>query len=625
MSPGQRTPILPDRAGVVQLVCDIHSHMRAFVVVSDSPWFAVCGADGRFRIPEVPEGLYRLRVWHEMGEQLVREVRVEEPALDLGVLELKGSASAGRVVLAEAAQPWGRVIDHIGMKLAAGLNSASGSSGLAQARKLLDDAYFGEFEASQMEAAVRMYLGYQRAGALEAEFRAVRADLAGVASGQLSPAKTADRVRGLVVGLAKAGDELNRLGIVDGSKIDFAAPIAASSIPGAASADRASLLARLEGAFQRVAALAGQGQADEALSALTDVYFETFEPIENALHARGSGAVPSLEAQFNMLRGQVGAGLRGPQLTAALASFRDETASAFDHLDASSHGAFGTAFGASLITILREGVEVILLLTMLAALVTQTGERRYRVALRWGVALALLASLLTALALKLLFAATQGRAQEILEGAVLLVASGLLFYVSYWLISRSEARRWSEFLKRHARQGAAMGSVWTIGMAAFLAVYREGAETALMYHGMFGLQATRQGELGVVAGLLVGLGLLVLVYLGLRSASVRLPIQAFFKVSGLVLFAMAVVFAGKAVFDLQNGGVIRMTPLPWLGTGLPLFGLYPSVQVVAVQGLLLAGALLSLPVIWLGAPSQKAVRPKAGAGVSSPSTVKAGA
>ncbi|HEV3167891.1 MAG TPA: FTR1 family protein, partial [Isosphaeraceae bacterium] len=347
--------------------------------------------------------------------------------------------------------------------------------------------------------------------------------------------------------------------------------------------------------------------------------------IERTLQARGSGAVPALEARFNMLRGQVGAGLRGQELLQALGSFRAQTAEALNHVDFSSHGAFGTAFGASLITILREGIEVILLLTMLAALLAQTGERRYRLALRSGVVLAVLASGVTALALKLLFVATQGRAQEVLEGALLLAASGLLFYVSYWLISRSEAKRWSEFLKRHARQGAAAGSVWTIGMAAFLAVYREGAETALMYHGMFGLQSTRQGELGVLAGLLVGLALLVLVYIGLRSASVRLPVKAFFKVSGLVLFAMAVVFAGKAVFDLQNGGVIRMTPLPWLGTGVPLLGLYPSVQVVAVQGLLLAGALMALPVIWLGEPSQSSGRPKAGARVASPSKVNAGA
>jgi hypothetical protein len=60
---------------------------------------------------------------------------------------------------------------------------------------------------------------------------------------------------------------------------------------------------------------------------------------------------------------------------------------------------------------------------------------------------------------------------------------------------------------------------------------------------------------------------------------------------------MAVVFAGKAVFDLQVGGILRVTALRWLGGGLPLLGLYPNLQVVLVQGLFIVGALLALPAL----------------------------
>src|SRR5262249_30630321 len=155
-----------------------------------------------------------------------------------------------------------------------------------------------------------------------------------------------------------------------------------------------------------------------------------------------------------------------------------------------------------------------------------------------------------------------------------------------------QARRWSEFLKRQARHGAELGSAWTLGLTSFLAVYREGAETALMYQAMIG-QTSRAGHLGLAAGLAVGLAALGLVYVAIRSASVRLPLRAFFQVSGLVLFAMAVVFAGKGVFELQNSGLLRVTPLHWMGSGLPPLGLYPNLQAVLVQGLLLAGAVLA--------------------------------
>jgi high-affinity iron transporter len=132
------------------------------------------------------------------------------------------------------------------------------------------------------------------------------------------------------------------------------------------------------------------------------------------------------------------------------------------------------------------------------------------------------ASLATALGLNLLVSATQGRAREILEGGVMLAAAGVLFYVSYWLISQVESRRWTDFLKRHARQGAELGGYGTLGLTAFLAIYREGAETALMYQGLIADQrGAHGGLLGVGAGLADGLVLLAGIYAALRSASVR--------------------------------------------------------------------------------------------------------
>src|SRR5207244_11103932 len=88
-----------------------------------------------------------------------------------------------------------------------------------------------------------------------------------------------------------------------------------------------------------------------------------------------------------------------------------------------------------------------------------------------------------------------------------------------------------------------------------------------------------------------------------RSRSVRVPVLAFFKVAGVVLFAMAVIFAGKGVFELQSAGLIRVTPLAWLGEGLPILGVYPNMQAVSVQGLLLSGAVLALVLLLLDNPT----------------------
>jgi hypothetical protein len=55
---------LPDEPKIVKLTCDVHPWMRAFVVVSPHPFFAVTGPDGAFAIDRVPAGSYPVEAWH---------------------------------------------------------------------------------------------------------------------------------------------------------------------------------------------------------------------------------------------------------------------------------------------------------------------------------------------------------------------------------------------------------------------------------------------------------------------------------------------------------------------------------------------------------------------------------
>ena len=122
-----------------------------------------------------------------------------------------------------------------------------------------------------------------------------------------------------------------------------------------------------------------------------------------------------------------------------------------------------------------------------------------------------------------------------------------------------------------------------------------------MYQAMIGSQGhSRAGLLGLAAGLASGVVILAAVALVIRASSVRLPLRAFFQVTGVVLFLMAAVFAGNGVFALQESGFVKITPLSWLGSGLPVLGIHPSLQALSVQALLLAGALLALVVMAIG-------------------------
>jgi len=627
MGPGHFQDFTPERPGVMRLACDIHIHMRGFVVVSPTPWAQVCGRDGRFRLDDVPDGRYVLTAWHEMGESLQTNLTVakgkslELPPLILTVPEAQVRAMAAVGPSQNAApRPWPDVLDRISITLAACRDAAERPGELAKARRLAEDAYWGEFEASDMETAVRKYLGYTKAGGLERQFLAIRSAVREVSDKRRPRSELADLCRKLLLDLVSVTRELDAKGVTDRSRIDAISGVSASALDSdaahqeqSAATDPKALLQALKRGFYRINQEADSNGPDEAASELTTVYMMEFEPLERYLLGRSPQDVRPLEIQFNTLRGDLSAGLKGEQLSARLSSLATEVETLIGRLEAQPTGRFAPAFFASLITILREGLEVILVLTMLIALVVKAStagadvatdiaskaKARALRAIGWGVASAVAASVATALALNVLVASVQGAAREILEGLVMLAASGVLFYVSYWLISQLEARRWMDFLKQQARRGLELSGQGTLALTAFLAVYREGAETSLMYQALLGSEGrTRPGFLGLAVGLAFGLVLLVLIAILIRATTVRLPLRTFFKFSGLFLFVLAIVFAGNGVFELQNAGILLTTNLAWMGSGLPWAGLYPNLQVISVQGLLLAGAILG----WLLMP-----------------------
>lgn len=62
---GEAVPVQFDKSGVVQIFCDIHSQMTAFVVVLENPFFVQPADDGTFKIEHVPPGTYTIKAWHE--------------------------------------------------------------------------------------------------------------------------------------------------------------------------------------------------------------------------------------------------------------------------------------------------------------------------------------------------------------------------------------------------------------------------------------------------------------------------------------------------------------------------------------------------------------------------------
>jgi high-affinity iron transporter len=135
------------------------------------------------------------------------------------------------------------------------------------------------------------------------------------------------------------------------------------------------------------------------------------------------------------------------------------------------------------------------------------------------------------------------------------------------------------FLKERLEAGLSKRSLFVLSGLAFLAVYREAAETALFTQALLLEAEGHHGQvyLGAGAGLVV-VGLLAYV---MNRTVVRLPLGPFFAVSSLLLCALAVSFAGSGIFELVAAGYLPPRPVPF--PEVPLLGIHPDLTSLLVQ------------------------------------------
>jgi high-affinity iron transporter len=345
--------------------------------------------------------------------------------------------------------------------------------------------------------------------------------------------------------------------------------------------------------------LARAGRSGESRSAALNAYM-AFEQVERGLRVKDDGLVLRAEAAFARARE-----LSDP---AAISSVEAELSNTLDRAERLVGVTLtpATLFLQSFLILIREGLEAILVIGALIAFLTKMGVRDRARDIHWGVAAALVLSLLTAVAIETVFRLGPAH-QELLEGATMAVAAVMLFGVSYWLLSKMEVARWNRFVAGRLTEAVSRRSMLALASVGFLAVYREGFETVLFYKAL----AVSGGGSGTAGPIAAGFGVaavaLGLVYLAINRFGVRIPLRPFFAVTGAFLYLMAFIFAGSAVAELQEGGLVSITPLPgW--PRVPALGIFPTVESAAVQAIL---ALLAVGgLVWsFGIAPRRRARP----------------
>jgi high-affinity iron transporter len=241
----------------------------------------------------------------------------------------------------------------------------------------------------------------------------------------------------------------------------------------------------------------------------------------------------------------------------------------------------------------REGFEAILIVGAIIAYLIKSGNKKRVRPVYWGSVIALGVSVIMAWILARITSVAGGQNQEIIEGATMLLAVVVLFYVSNWMVSKAEAEAWSGYIESKVQSSITKGSVFSLAFAAFLAVFREGAETILFYQAL--LAGTETYISMIWLGLGVGLVILVVVYILIRVLSIRLPLKPFFLGTSVLLFVMSITFVGNGVKELQEGNVIPVTPVPGVAS-VDILGIYPTRETLIPQIALLALTVVTFVV-----------------------------
>jgi high-affinity iron transporter len=481
---------------------------------------------------------------------------------------------------------WQQAADNIRAGLAGALESYR-KGNVKQGSELVQQTKFDHYKNSLLETAVRRFVSQKKNFANNSGFD----EVAGLIRSGAAPDKVEKRITDLTASLQA---DLPGLPLIDGAVSRRDTAKAAQS--DTATTDWHKVTADLSKEIAKALSLYEKGDAKGAILVVQDAYFELFEGsgMESRLGARDVNFKARLEGHFSMIVARMKGGAPAGDIRGELSHMQDDFEKAATMLGKEKESATAL-FLYSLMIILREGIEAILIITAIIAYLVKTGNSDKLKVIYNGCISALGLSVITAILVKWVFK-TSAASQEAMEGATMLLAAGVLFSVSYWLISKAEAQKWTAYIREKVGASVSANSLRALWVAAFLAVYREGAETVLFYQALTADSATSSGLTAILGGFLAGSLILVIVYTGMRRGAMRLPLRPFFLFTGALLYYMAFVFTGKGMAELISGKLFEPTLVSWMPT-VEFVGLYPYVQTLIPQMLIVLSAVAALAIM----------------------------
>ena len=332
-----------------------------------------------------------------------------------------------------------------------------------------------------------------------------------------------------------------------------------------------------------------KSQVATAVDLINEAYYQYYEKLgfeKNVMNAISGSRVSTVEYQFKECRQAMNNGKtveQAKKFVTDLKAMLIEDAAKLDGGASSSANPLmqfiTSSFGQAFVILLREGLEALLVVAAIIAYLIKSGHKNMVKYIYLGLVAGIVASLIVAALFGLLFNGS-GPQQEITEGVVALFAMLMLLYTSNWMISRSSVQAWNKYISDQTTAAVSQGSLISLVLLSFLAVFREGAETVIFYQAIFAV--SNGADSMIWGGFVAAAAVLVVIFLLIRFASVRIPIRPFFTGTSALMSVLVVIFAGGGVHALIEGDALAGMYIQGLPTN-DWLGFYPYVETIVAQ------------------------------------------
>jgi len=360
--------------------------------------------------------------------------------------------------------------------------------------------------------------------------------------------------------------------------------------------DFTPIVQNIKDKMAKVLQLYESGKVDDAIDESGNIYFDEYEEsgMENIVGAKDTQLKLDTEASFNKISALMRAGASKEQIVAAQNKLFDQLTQSLELTKKSSNW---DLFLYAFIIILREGFEALIIVAAVIALLIKSGNSKHLNIVYSALGVAVVLSIATAYGLNYIFGSENaGQTREVMEGAVMLIAVVLLFYVGFWLLSNASSKKWSAYIQGQISNSLSSGDSKMLWWTVFLAVYREGAETVLFYLALLFDAKSPAATSMVAAGFVAGLAALIIVYIVIKKFSLKIAIKPFFIATSVIIFYMSVVFVGKGVMELVEGKVFVPTVIDGLPT-ITWIGFYPYVQSLVPQAVMIVLLIVGILIL----------------------------